>query len=132
MSTIPMTTKRSFGKWSLEPGAQHMVESIWNINEMGYFEADGLAVLVFHNNYPEGKQGGVEIIQHGERVATNGDLRLEPAPGQWAALPEVRQRRVDAAHGTIYVQLAFPGLDRRGGFPAGGRSGTPAATGMGR
>ena len=43
-------------------------------------EARGLSVLLFHNYYPDGKQGGIEIIQHGLRIATNGDLRLEQLP----------------------------------------------------
>jgi hypothetical protein len=30
--------------------------------------------MVFEDIYPEGHQGGVEIIQHGVRVATNGDV----------------------------------------------------------
>ena len=64
-----------------------MKETKWKINELEYFEKQGLSVLVFHNFYPEGKQGGIEIIQHDERVATNGDLRLEPAPGQWSRVP---------------------------------------------
>jgi hypothetical protein len=41
----------------------------WSISEHGYLEAPGVSVLAFHDIYPEGKQGGVEIIHHGERVA---------------------------------------------------------------
>jgi hypothetical protein len=52
-------------------------------NDQDYFEMPGLNVLVYHNPFPEGHQSGVEVIQHGERVATNGELRLSPAPGQW-------------------------------------------------
>ncbi len=57
------------------------------ITENGYFEMPGLNVLVFNNSYSEGHQGGVEIIQHGNRVATNGNLRLSPSPGQWQPVP---------------------------------------------
>src|SRR5512139_3994459 len=62
-------------------------EAGWVLNDQEYFEKQGLSVLIFHNIYPEGKQGGIEIIQHGERVASIGDIRLEPAPGQWGKLP---------------------------------------------
>ena len=55
-------------------------ESGWVLNEAEYFEKPGVSVLVFHDTYPEGKQGGIEIIQHGERVAALGDVRLEAAP----------------------------------------------------
>jgi hypothetical protein len=43
-------------------------EAGWVLNDQEYFERPGLSVLVFHDIYPEGKQGGIEIIQHGERV----------------------------------------------------------------
>ncbi len=84
------------------------------INELEYFEAPGLSVLVFHDFYSEGKQGGIEIIQHGERVATNGDVRLEPAPGQWSNVPKAGKREVDRDKGTIKVPLSFP--DHNYGF----------------
>jgi len=81
------------------------------INELEYFEAPGLSVLVYHDFYPEGKQGGVEIIQHGERVAANGDVRLEPAPGQWSSVPKAGKREVDRDKGTVRVPLSFPDHD---------------------
>ena len=88
-----------------------MRRTAWKVNELEYFQAPGLSMLVFHNHYPEGKQGGLEIIQHGERIATNGDLRLEPAPGQWALLPKVGERHADAENGIIRVQLSYPEQD---------------------
>jgi endoglucanase len=60
-----------------------------NLNDQDYFEMPGLNVLVYQNTFPEGHQSGVEIIQHGERVATNGELQLSPAPGQWQPVPEI-------------------------------------------
>jgi len=58
--------------------------------------------------YPEGHQGGVGIIHHGRRIATNGDLRLEPAPGQWAPIPKVGERRVDRQTGLISIGMSYP------------------------
>jgi hypothetical protein len=55
-------------------------EPAWTLNALEYFEKPGLSVLVFQDEYPEGKQGGIEIIQHGERVAAVGDVRLEATP----------------------------------------------------
>lgn len=86
----------------------------WRLNALEYFEAPGLSVLIFHNAYPEGKQGGIEIIQHGERVATNGDLRLEPTPGQWAPLPVAGKRQVDARRGEVSVPLHYPDANLNG------------------
>jgi hypothetical protein len=88
-----------------------MKKTRWKINELEYLEAQGLSVLVFHNFYPEGKQGGIEIIQHGERVATNGDLRLEPAPGQWSRVPKAGKREVNLNKGIIRMPLSFPEHD---------------------
>jgi hypothetical protein len=80
---------------------------LWRINDKEYFEAPGIAVIVFQNFYPEGKQGGIEIIQHGERVATNGDLRLEPTPGQWAELPKFIRREVRPEEKAIRVSMSY-------------------------
>ena len=53
----------------------------------GYFEKQGLNVLVFNNwyndNFSDSKISGIEIIHHGIRTATNGDVRLNPTPEQW-------------------------------------------------
>ena len=81
--------------------------SPWALNAEEYFERPGVSVLVFHDTYPEGKQGGLEIIQHGERVASLGDVRLEPAPGQWGELPTVGKRAVDRAADRAEVPLRF-------------------------
>ena len=43
--------------------------------------------MVFHNSYAVGKQAGIEIIQHGERVATNGYISLELPDGGEGELP---------------------------------------------
>jgi hypothetical protein len=88
--------------------AQQEPNPRFTLNEEEYFEAPGVTVQVFHDLYPEGHQGGVSIIQHGERVATNGDVRLEPVPGQWAPLPEVGERTADATAGRTSVALEFP------------------------
>jgi len=50
------------------------------LNEQDSFEAQGLSVLLFHNAYHgvfgDEKMSGVEIILHGERIATNGAVPL--------------------------------------------------------
>ncbi|MBN1890274.1 MAG: glycoside hydrolase family 9 protein [Thermoflexales bacterium] len=103
------------------------------INDQDYFEMPGLNVFVYQNAFSEGHQGGVEIIQHGERVATNGELRLSPAPGQWQPVPEVgwgfhqescapkavalQGRAVDREANTISMPCRYPDKSReRKGF----------------
>ena len=89
------------------------------INENEYFEKPGLNVMVFFDIYPEGHQGAVGIIQNGTRVGTNGDLRLEPTPGQWQPIPKVGKRSVDRAKNEISVKCTFPdsSINRKGFNP---------------
>ncbi len=81
--------------------------TIWRIADNETLTAPGASVHIFHDFYPEGHQGGIELVFHGERLVTNGDLRLDLTPGQWDALPEVGTRRVDRSTGEIIMPLAF-------------------------
>ncbi len=78
------------------------------LNTQGYFENGPANVMVFQDIYPEGHQGGVGIIQHGRRVATNGDLRLEATPGQWQPLPKAGKRVVDKEKKSISIEMSYP------------------------
>src|ERR1044071_6204908 len=78
------------------------------VNELEYLEMPGLNVMLAHDYYPERHQGGVGVIQNGLRVATNGDLRLEPTPGQWQPVPKVGKRVIDRATGEISVRMEYP------------------------
>ncbi len=78
------------------------------INELEYLETRGLNVMLAHDYYPESHQGGVGIIQNGLRVATNGDLRLSPTPGQWQPTPVVGPRQVNRDAQEISVHMSFP------------------------
>ncbi|MDA3890785.1 MAG: glycoside hydrolase family 9 protein [Salinivirgaceae bacterium] len=68
--------------------------------------------MVFQDYYPDGHQGGVGIIQHGDRVATNGDIRLEATPGQWQPIPKMGKRVVDTLNNEILATLSFPDSSR--------------------
>ncbi|MGE5314830.1 MAG: glycoside hydrolase family 9 protein [Acidobacteriota bacterium] len=89
------------------------------IGGSGYYEAPGVNVIMFDDFYPDGHQGGLTIIQCGRRIAANGDLRLEPTPGQWAPVPAMGVRRIDTAAGRISVRLWYPdsSKDRKGFNP---------------
>jgi hypothetical protein len=82
------------------------------LNELEYLEMTGLNVMLAHDFYPEGHQGGVSIIQNGLRVATNGDIRLEPTPGQWQPIPKVGERQVDKEKEEIWVNMSYPDSSR--------------------
>ena len=89
-------------------------EAPLTLGEGGYLTRPGLDVVVFDDIYPDGHQTGVTIIQHGTRVAANGDVRLEPEPGQWSPMPKAGGRSVDRTTGTISQALAFPDPDKNG------------------
>lgn len=87
------------------------------LNEAEYFERAGVSVMLGQDYYPEGHQGGLSILMHDERVASNGDLRLEPAPGQWSPIPKPLERRIERAAHQITTRLAYPDPERdRKGF----------------
>jgi len=87
------------------------------INDKGYFEMQGLNVTVFSDFYPDGHQTGVTIIQHGIRVAANGDLRLEASPGQWSPVPKGGKQVIDKEAGIISQKMWYPDSSKnRKGF----------------
>jgi len=86
------------------------------MNEKGYFEMPGLNVTIFADIYPEGHQTGVSVIQHGERVAANGDVRLEVSPGQWSPIPKAGKQTIDPATKTVTQEMSFPDSSRFKGF----------------
>ena len=82
------------------------------INKDGYFEAPGLTVMVHNDIYPEGHQGGITIIQHGTRVAADGDLTLARTPGQWQPYPLLLKKEILKDKEEIKVTLMFPDSTR--------------------
>ena len=90
---------------------QESGEVKWKINDLEYFEAPGLNILVFHNTYPVGKQGGIEIIQHGDRVATNGFINVDLPPGQSFPRPDVAERTVSSDKREISAKISVPEFD---------------------
>lgn len=99
--------------------AQSRPESGMKLNKQEYLEYEGVNVMLAHDFYPESHQGGVGIIQNGIRVATNGDLRLEPTPGQWSPIPKVGKRIVDTLTQEVSVRMEYPNpeINRKGFNP---------------
>jgi len=79
---------------------------------LGYFQNQGVDIMAFDDIYPEGHQSGVSIIMHGNRVATNGDIRFEQTPGQWQPVPKQGERKLNETEGTITTELSFPDESR--------------------
>lgn len=91
----------------------------FKLNDLEYFENGGVNVMAYQDIYPEGHQGGVAVIMHGMRIATNGDLRLDETPGQWQPIPKQKKRTVDQNGNLITVSLTYPdsAINRRGFNP---------------
>lgn len=96
--------------------AQVKNNSVMKLNNLEYLEYQGVNVMLAYDFYPESHQGGVGVIQNGLRVATNGDIRLEPTPGQWQPTPAVGKRMVDKQKQEVSVRYEFPNneINRKG------------------
>lgn len=85
------------------------------LNEKGYFEKQGVNVLVFNNSFNGGfndeKNSGIEIIQHGIRSIQGGAVRLNNTPEQWDLVPKMTFRNVDHNKGVIEVGLRYEDYD---------------------
>ena len=85
------------------------------LNELEYFEKQGVNVLVFSNQYNgmffDEKTAGIELIHHGVRTATGGAVRLQNTPEQWDLIPEVVERKIDKSNSCIEVTLRYESYD---------------------
>ena len=66
--------------------------------------------MAFSDFYPEGHQGGVCVIMNGQRIATNGDIRMEATPGQWQPVPKQLSRKTEGNR--IVTTLCYPDSSR--------------------
>lgn len=82
----------------------------FKLTPSGYFRNHGVDVMAFDDIYPEGHQGEVCVIMHGNRIAINGDLRLEATPEQWQPVPRQLERKLDA--NSITTTLCYPDSSR--------------------
>ena len=101
-----------FSFLALVPGQSSDSSQVLKLNDLEYFETRGLNVLVFSNWYndlfSDSKMSGIEIIHHGVRTATNGDVRLNPTPEQWDPIPQFVVRKVNKNAGIIEAFLQYP------------------------
>ncbi len=85
------------------------------LNDLEYFTKPGLDVLVFSNwydgNFSDSKIAGIEMIHHGVRTMTNGDVRLSPTPEQWDPVPELKTRTVLREQNAVEARLAYAKYD---------------------
>ena len=85
------------------------------LNDLGYFERQGVNVLVFSNPFSGGfndeKDSGIEVVHHGVRTIQGGAVRLSPTPEQWDLVPTMTSRTVDTLAQTIEVGMRYDWYD---------------------
>jgi hypothetical protein len=85
------------------------------LNDLEYFETQGVNVLVYSNLFTGGfndeKTSGIELIHHGVRTAQGGAVRLSNTPEQWDLVPSIPTRTVDSISNTIESVLRYEDYD---------------------
>src|SRR4051794_40761476 len=85
------------------------------VNDKNYLDARGFSIFLYDSTYHpvfvDQKNTAMEMILHGQRIATNGDVRLIPTPEQWDLVATLKGRRADAANNRLMANLAFPTFD---------------------
>ena len=65
----------------------------------------------FHPVFVDEKKTAMEMILHGQRIATNGDVRLVPTPEQWDLVAKLIGQQADKEHNRLTAQLSFPSYE---------------------
>ncbi|HEY6514550.1 MAG TPA: glycoside hydrolase family 9 protein [Steroidobacteraceae bacterium] len=78
----------------------------------GYLDAPGVSVMLYDDNYSpiffDQKDAAMQIILHGQRIATNGSVRLVPTPEQWDEIPHLITRQADRQHDRLSAAVSYP------------------------
>ena len=88
-----------------------------HVTDKNYLDTQGFSVFLYDSTYHpvfvDQKNTAMEMILHGQRIATNGDVRLTPTPEQWDLVATLKDRHADKAANALSADLAFPtfGLD---------------------
>src|SRR5579859_2203003 len=85
------------------------------VNDKNYLDTQGFSVFLYDSTYHpvfvDQKNTAMEMILHGQRIATNGDVRLMPTPEQWDLVATLKGRRADKENNRLTANLAFPTFD---------------------
>jgi endoglucanase len=85
------------------------------VTDKNYLDTQGFSVFLYDSTYHpvfvDQKNTAMEMILHGQRIATNGDVRLMPTPEQWDLVATLKGREADKANNRLTANLAFPIFD---------------------
>ena len=86
-----------------------------SVTDKNYLDTQGFSVFLYDSTYHpvfvDQKNTAMEMILHGQRIATNGDVRLMPTPEQWDLVATLKGRHADKANSRLTANLAFPTFD---------------------
>jgi hypothetical protein len=75
-------------------------------------ETQGLTVNVYEMKFSpiffDEKNAGIQLILHGERIATDGEVRLNPTPEQWDPVPAITGREKGKEPNQVVVKSGYP------------------------
>src|SRR5207342_3540812 len=87
------------------------------VTDKNYLDTQGFSVFLYDSTYHpvfvDQKNTALEMILHGQRIATNGDVRLMPTPEQWDLVATLKGREADKANNRLTASLSFPTFDVR-------------------
>ena len=90
-------------------------EFAMKVTDKNYLDTQGFSVFLYDSTYHpvfvDQKNTAMEMILHGQRIATNGDVRLMPTPEQWDLVATLKGRQADKANNRLTASLAFPAFD---------------------
>jgi len=85
------------------------------VTDKNYLDTQGFSVFLYDSTYHpvfvDQKNTAMEMILHGQRIATNGDVRLMPTPEQWDLVATLKGRQADKANKRLTANLTFPAFD---------------------
>ena len=100
------------------------------VTDKNYLDTQGFSVFLYDSTYHpvfvDQKNTAMEMILHGQRIATNGDVRLMPTPEQWDLVAALKGRQ--ARFPELQFQLHAGGSRRTWGCKSQHQS-RQAATG---
>src|SRR5271157_508140 len=85
---------------------------VMQVTDSGYLNTQGFSVMLydstFHPIFVDQKNTAMEMILHGQRIATNGDVRLMPTPEQWDLVAQLKGRESEKDKNRLTANLTSP------------------------
>src|SRR6201994_3763271 len=85
------------------------------VTDKNYLDTQGFSVFLYDSTYHpvfvDQKNTAMEMILHGQRIATNGDVRLMPTPEQWDLVATLKGKCADKVQNRLSAELGFPTFD---------------------